>query len=79
VLGHQADRSVNSELEEIDSCGDKVMVAVRTPGADQHRAWQGNDRNYLVLTLRQGQVVAMRAFRDLAAARSFTSEGGPGR
>jgi ketosteroid isomerase-like protein len=79
VLGHQADRSVNSELEEIDSCGDKVMVAVHTPGADQHRAWQGNDRNYLVLTLRQGQVVAMRAFRDLAAARSFTSEGGPGR
>ena len=47
------------------------------PGADQHRAWPGNDRNYLVLTLRQGQVVAMRAFRDLDEARSFTSEGGP--
>ena len=55
------------------------MVAVHTPGADQHRAWQGNDRNYLVLTLHQGQVVAMRAFRDLDAARSFTSEGGPRR
>ncbi|HEY5352331.1 MAG TPA: hypothetical protein VIK57_07735 [Streptosporangiaceae bacterium] len=70
---------MNSELEEIGSCGDKVMVAVHTPGADQHRAWQGNDRNYLVLTLHQGQVVAMRAFRDLDAARSFTSEGGPRR
>ena len=70
---------MNSELEEIYSCGDEVMVAVHTPGADQHRAWQGNDRNYLVLTLRQGQVVAMRAFRDLDAARSFTSEGGPRR
>ena len=57
----------NSELEEIASCGDKVMVAVHTPGADQHRAWPGNDRNYLVLTLRQGQVVVMRAFRDLDA------------
>jgi hypothetical protein len=67
---------VNSELEEIGSCGDKVMVAVHTPGADQHRAWQGNDRNYLVLTLRESQVVAMRAFRDLGAARTFTSEGG---
>jgi ketosteroid isomerase-like protein len=76
ALGRQADRGVNSELEEIDSCGDKVMVAVHTPGADQYRAWQGNDRNYLVLTLREGQVVAMRAFRDLDAARSFTSEGG---
>ena len=37
ALGRQADRGVNSELEEIRSCGDKVMVAVHTPGADQHR------------------------------------------
>jgi ketosteroid isomerase-like protein len=76
VLGRQADRGVNSELEEIHSGGDKVMVVVHTPGVDQHREWQGNDRNYLVLTLRQGQVVAMRAFRDLDAVRGFTSEGG---
>lgn len=77
ALGRQADRGVNSELEETESCGDKVMVAVHTPGIDQDRAWQGNDRNYLVLTLRQGQVVAMRAFRDLDEARGFTSEDGP--
>ena len=76
ALGLEAGRGGISELEEIDSCGDKVMVVVHTPGADQHRAWRGNDRNYLVLTLRQGQVVAMQAFRDLASARSFTSEGG---
>ena len=73
ALGRQADQGVNSELEEISSSGDKMMVAVHTPGADQHRAWQGNDRNYLVLTLSEGQVVAMRAFRDLDEARSFTS------
>ena len=79
ALGRQADRGVNSELEEIGFCGDKVMVAVHTPGADLHRAWPGNDRNYLVLTLRQGQVVAMRAFRDLDEARNFTSEDGPRR
>jgi ketosteroid isomerase-like protein len=78
ALGQQADRGAGSELEEVDSCGDKVMVAVHTPGADQYRAWQGNDRNYLVLTLCRGQVVAMRAFRDPDAARNFTSEGGPG-
>jgi hypothetical protein len=41
------------------------------------RSGPGNDRNYLVLTLRQGQVVAMRAFRDLDEARSLTSEGRP--
>ncbi len=75
ALGRQADRGLNSELEEIDSCGDKVMVTVHTPGVNQHRAWQGTNRNYLVLTLRQGQVVAMRAFRDPDEARSFTSEG----
>jgi hypothetical protein len=49
---------------------------VHTPGADQHRAWRGNDRNYLVLTLRQGQVVAMRAYRDRDGARGSTSEDG---
>ena len=75
ALRRQADQGVNPELEKIESCGDRVMVVVHIPGADQHRAWQGNDRNYLVLTLRQGQVVAMRAFRDLDEARSFTSEG----
>jgi ketosteroid isomerase-like protein len=77
ALGRQADRAVKSELEQIESCGARVMVAVHTSGIDQDRGWQGNDRNYLVLTLRQGQVVAMRAFRDLDEARSFTSEGGP--
>ena len=53
------------------------MVAVHTPGADQHRAWQGNDRNCLVLTLRQGQVVAMRAFRDLDARSQLHQRGRP--
>ena len=76
ALGRQARRGVSTELEEIGSCGDKVRVTVHTAGLDQHRAWQGNDRNYLVLTLRQGQVVAMRAFRDPDQARSFTGEGG---
>jgi ketosteroid isomerase-like protein len=76
ALGRQADRGAGSELEEVVSCGDKVLVAVHTPGADQHRAWAGHDRNYLVLTMRQGQIVAMRAFRDLDEARSFTSEVG---
>jgi ketosteroid isomerase-like protein len=76
ALRRLAKRGGQSELEEVASCGDKVMVAVHTPGLDQHRAWQGNDRNYMVLTLRQGKIVAMRAFRNLDAARGFTSEDG---
>ena len=40
------------------------MVAVHTPGADQRRAWQAEDHSYLVLTLDQGRIVAMRDFRD---------------
>jgi ketosteroid isomerase-like protein len=72
ALGQQADRGLVSEVEEIESSGDKVMVAVHTPGADQRRAWQAEDRSYLVLTLDQGQIVAMRDFRDRDEARSFT-------
>jgi ketosteroid isomerase-like protein len=75
ALGQQADRGLVSEVEEIASSGDKVMVAVRTPGADQRRAWQAEDRSYLVLTLGQGRIVAMRDFRDRDEARSFAGLG----
>jgi ketosteroid isomerase-like protein len=59
-------------IETIASAGDKVMVVFHTPGIDQTRVRQAQDRNYLVLTLREGQVVAMRACRDLAEAQSVT-------
>jgi hypothetical protein len=36
----------------------------------------GEDRNYLVLTLSGGQVVAMRAFRDRDEACAFTGLAG---
>jgi ketosteroid isomerase-like protein len=71
ALGQQAERGIVSQVEEIASSGDKVLVAVRTPGADQHRAWQSEDRSYLVLTLDQGQIIALRDFRDRDEARSF--------
>jgi ketosteroid isomerase-like protein len=75
ALGRQAERGLVSEVQEIASSGDKVMVAVRTPGADQRRAWQAEDRSYLVLTLNQGRVVAMHEFRDRAEAYSYTGLG----
>jgi ketosteroid isomerase-like protein len=71
ALGKQAELGIVSRVEEIASSGDKVMVAVRTPGADQRRAWQAEDRSYLVLTMDRGQIIALRDFRDLDEARSF--------
>ena len=44
-----------------------------TPGADQRRAWPADDRSYLVLTLAEGQIVAMRNFRDREESRVLTS------
>jgi len=75
ALRGQAERRLTSQLEEITAHGDKVMVVIHTPGIDQRRARQAGDRNYLVLTLRQGRIVAMRACRDRAEARGFAGIG----
>jgi ketosteroid isomerase-like protein len=76
ALPRQAGRGLAAQVEEITAHGDKVLVIVHTPGLDQHRAWAGEDRNYLVLTLSGGQVVAMRAFRNRDEARAFTGLAG---
>jgi hypothetical protein len=60
-------------VEELAASGDKVMVIVHTPGIDRQRAWQADDRNFLVLTLRKGRVIAMRACRDRAEAWDFAA------
>jgi ketosteroid isomerase-like protein len=70
ALQAQAENGLRSHIEELTSSDDKVLVVIRTPGIDRQRLWQADDRNFLVLTLRQGRVVAMRAFRDRAAARA---------
>jgi ketosteroid isomerase-like protein len=71
ALGQQAEQGLFSQVDEIASSGDKVMVVARTLGADQRRAWRDGDRSYLVLTMAQGQIVAIRAFRDRDEARGF--------
>ena len=71
ALDHQAGRSAATEVEEIISHGDLVMVVARTPGADERRAWHNGDRNILVLTVAGGQISAMRAFRDRDQACHF--------
>jgi len=64
ALRRQARQGLTSQIEEITARGDQVLVVIRTPGVDQTRARQAGDRNYLVLTLRDGRIVTMRACRD---------------
>lgn len=71
ALQGQAERGLRSEVEEMAASGDKVMVIVHTPGTGRQRVRQADNRNFLVLTLRQGRVIAMRACRDRAEARDF--------
>ena len=77
VLGQQADRGLVSQVEEIASSGDKVMVAVHMLGADQRLCPHGRreDRSYLVLTMGRGRIVALRDFRDRDEPRGFAGLG----
>ena len=75
ALARQAGQGLVSVIEEIASSGDKVMVVVHTPGVDQRRARPADDRNYLVLTLRQRQIIAMRACRTRAEAADLAGVG----
>jgi ketosteroid isomerase-like protein len=63
-LRRQARRGLKSQVEDVIGNEDKVLVTVRTPGADQFKAWPTGDLNYDVFTIRNGRVVALRACRD---------------
>ncbi len=69
ALERQAGQGLAAQIEEITVRGDKVMVVIRTPGIDRLRIRQAGDRNYLVLTLDQQRITAMRACRDRDEAR----------
>src|SRR5262245_49977959 len=58
AMQRQARRGLKSRLEEVRANGDLVMVSVHTPGLDALRARQADDRNYDVLTIREGRIVA---------------------
>jgi ketosteroid isomerase-like protein len=68
ALAQQAQRGLRAQLEEVIGHGDKVVVAVRTPGADAYRVRQSDDRDYVLLTVREGRIVALRDCRDRADA-----------
>jgi ketosteroid isomerase-like protein len=63
-LRRQARRGLKSHVEDVIGNQDKVLVTVRTPGADQFKARQTGDLTYDVVTVRDGRIVALRACRD---------------
>ena len=71
ALQRQLGRGLRAQLEELVSDGDQVMVTVRIPGVEAHRVRHANERNYNVLTVRDGHIVAIRACRDRAEARAI--------
>jgi hypothetical protein len=46
---------LRSHLEEAIEHGDKVVVAVRTPGADAYRVRQSDDSDYATSTYARGE------------------------
>ena len=75
ALSRQAERGLRSELETVVAAGDRVMVVTRTPGVDEYRHRQADDRTYDVVTVRDGLIVGLHACRDRGEARSLTGIG----
>jgi ketosteroid isomerase-like protein len=57
-------RVLTWDIEELAVHGEQVLVVLHAPGLDRRCVRQADDQNYLVLTVRQGQITAMRACRD---------------
>ncbi len=70
ALERRAERGLTSEVEEVVGNGDRVMVVARTPGLDAYRAKAADDRNFTVITVRNGRIVALRDCRDRNEALS---------
>lgn len=60
----QAERGLHPQLEEVIANGAHVVVVLHTPGLDKYRARPNNDRNYDVLTLEDGNIIALTACRS---------------
>lgn len=63
-IGDQARRGPRPDLEEIVGHDDRVLVVTRSPGLDDRRARKTGDRNFHVVTVREGRIVALRACRS---------------
>jgi ketosteroid isomerase-like protein len=74
-LRRQADLGLRAQLEEVVASGDQVIVVMRTPGVDEYRHRQADDRTYDVVTVRNGLIVGLHACRDRGEARTLAGIG----
>ena len=70
ALLRQAERGLQSELEQVLAHGEKVVLVMWTPNVSRYRHWQADDRTYDVATVRDGMIVALQACRDRREAQS---------
>jgi len=75
ALRRQADRGLRAQLEEVVAAGERVMLVMRTPGIDEYRRRQADDRTYDIVTVRDGLIVGLHACRDRSEARSLAGIG----
>ncbi len=75
ALHRQADLGLRAELEAVVAAGDRVMLVMRTPGIDEYRHRQADDRTYDVVTVRDGLIVGLHACRDHGEALSLAGLG----
>jgi ketosteroid isomerase-like protein len=71
ALRRQAHRGLRVELEEVVAAGDRVMLVMRTPGIDEYRHRQADDRTYDIVTVRGGLIIGLHSCRDRSEARSL--------
>lgn len=70
-MTNQSARGLHPELEEIAGFDDQVMVVTHVPDLDALRARKSNDRNYHVVTVREGRIAALRACRSRSEAVDY--------
>ena len=75
ALLRHADLGLRAEMEAVVAAGDRVMLVMHTPGVDEYRRRQADDRTYDVVTVRDGLIVGLQACRDRGEARSLTGIG----
>lgn len=66
--GKWAELGLPVELEELRANGEQVLVVLHASGLDEVRARKAEDRNFHVVTVRDGLVRALRACRDRTEA-----------
>ena len=75
ALRRRTSRSPRAQLEEVIAAGDRVMLVMRTPGADEYRQQQADGRTYDIVTVRDGLIVRLKACRDRSEARTLAGIG----